>query len=199
MKVVADQQTLQVLAAVQCGVFTIGDLQVAFAEPNRAAIWRRIDALIETGLLRRFCRGIYVTESFDPLILCQRLGPNSVVSFETVLARNLVIGVDPQNRIRATQLGRPRTFSGLGIEIEFFRLTPSLAFGWEVVNGVRIASAEKAVLDVLYFHLRGAKYAFDLYSDMNLSKLDPAVLGEYLQSYRNPKFVSFAKNLLQLS
>lgn len=198
MNLWSDQQILQELAPAQRGVFTTADLQAAMGEPNRAAVWRRIDALIGAGVIRRFRRGIYVAESFEPLVLSQRLDPESVVSFETVLAKELIIGVDPSKRIRATQLGRPRSFAGLGIEIEHFRITPSLAFGWNAIDGVKMASAEKAVLDVLYFHLRGTRYAFDVYSDLNLARLDLAVLREFLQRYRNPKFVSFAKNVLQL-
>ncbi len=198
MKVVADQRILNQLAESQRGVFTTADLQAAFAEPNRAAIWRRIDAQQRIGSIQRFCRGFYVTENFDPAVLSQRLDPESVISFETVLARALVIGVDPKNRIRATQLGRPRTYSALGYQIEHFRLTPSLAFGWKVKDGVKMANTEKAVLDVLYFHLRGVRFAFDIYSDLNLAQVNLSLLREYLPRYRNPKFVAFAKNLLQI-
>ena len=55
---------------------------------------------------------------------------------------------------------------------------------------------EKAVLDVLYFHLRGRAYPFDLYSDIRFDELDRHRVREYLKRYENPKFIAFAETVL---
>ena len=65
-----------------------------------------------------------------------------------------------------------------------------------LIDGVRVADKEKAFLDVLYFHLRGRVYPFDLYSDIRLEAFDSMRLREYLKRYRNPKFVAFAESFL---
>jgi len=54
------------------------------------------------------------------------------------------------------------------------------------------------VFDVLYFHLRGRRYSFDIYSDIDLARLKKKRLSDYLTRYRNPKFVSFTTGLLEL-
>ena len=72
-------------------------------------------------------------------------------------------------------------------------------FGFANVNGIRCAEVEKAVLDTLYYHLRGRRYAFDIYSDMDLSKLNHVRLREYLGCYNNPKFIAFVVGLLEAS
>ncbi len=59
------------------------------------------------------------------------------------------------------------------------------------------ADPEKAVLDTLYFHLRGRRYVFDIYSDLAIEKLDMDRVRTYLKRYRNPRFVSFATGLLE--
>jgi len=149
-------------------------------------------------VLRRFCRGFYVTESFDLPTLSQRIAPDSYVSFGTVLARELLIGPRPSRRVEAVKVGKSRTYAGLGYEVVHLHIAPHLAFGYEATDGVQFADTEKAVLDVLYFHLRGRRYPFDIYSGIDFDKLDRVRLDSYLKLYRNPKFVTFARGLLEL-
>ena len=155
--------------------------------------------LLDNGVLRRFTRGFYVTEAFDLPTLSQRIAPDSSISFGTVLARELLIGTSPDRQIVATKVGRTRTYSGLGFEIEHVGISPRLCFGHNYTNGIRFADAEKAVIDVLYFHLRGRRYPFDIYSDINFRKLDAKRVRSYLQRYSNPKFVAFAEGVLELT
>jgi hypothetical protein len=196
MKAVADLQVLRRLEAPQRGVFSKADLQTAFAERHPAAFVRRVNVLLEHGALRRFCRGWYVTEGFDLATLSQRLAPESYVSFSTVLARNLIIGPSPEGRIVAVKVGRPRRYADGDDVIEHVSVTEDLLFGYSAIDGVRSADAEKAFLDTLYFHLRGRRYPFDIFSDMAVDRLDHDRVADYLARYRNPKFVVFAEGVL---
>ena len=198
MTAIADAQLLSRLATEQRGVYAKGDLQTAFGEPHPAGFVRRVRALIDHGILRRFCRGWYVAEIFDLATLSQRLAPESYISFGTVLARDLIIGTSPDRQIVAVKTGRPRIYRCDGYVIEHASVTGELLFGFTNLNGVRYANAEKAALDTLYFHLRGRRYPFDIYSDLALLKLDKARLREYLCRYRNPKFVAFVKGVLEI-
>jgi hypothetical protein len=199
MKSVEDVLLIQDLAASQRGVFSKADLQTALSERHPSAFVRRVDALGQAGVLRRFARGWYVSDPFDLATLSQRMAPESYVSFGAVLAKKLIIGANPERRIMAVKVGKSRRYSGLGFEIEHFGLTPPLYFGYERADdGVQYATPEKAALDALYFHLRGVRYVFDIYSDLALDKLDPRRLAQYLEQYRNPKFVTFAERTLEL-
>jgi len=198
MNAITDAQLLRRLDTAQRGVYSKNDLQTAFGEPHPAAFVRRVRTLLDHGILRRFCRGWYVSEVFDLATLSQRLAPESYVSFGTVLARDLIIGTSPDRQIVAVKVGRPRRYSGDGYVIEHVSATKELSFGFANVSGVRYANAEKAVLDTLYFHLRGRRYPFDIYSDIALHKLDKAGLRDYLGRYCNPRFVAFAKGVLEI-
>ena len=99
----------------------------------------------------------------------------------------------------AARPGRAHAYRGLGVEIVHVHIAPHLDFGHDTVDGVRWADPEKAALDALYFHLRGRRYPFDVYSDLDLSRLDATRLEDYLARYRNPKFVAFARSVLRLS
>ena len=195
---VTDYQLLSRLDAAQRGVYSKSDLQTAFGELHPAAFVRRVRALLDHGILRRFCRGWYVGEVFDLATLSQRLAPESYVSFGTVLARDLIIGTSLDRQIMAVKAGRPRRYSCDGHVIEHVSTAEELLFGFTTTDGVRYANAEKAALDTLYYHLRGRRYSFDIYSDIALHKLDKARLRDYLSRYRNPKFVAFVKGVLEI-
>ncbi len=196
MNSAGDALVLQRLGPSQRGVYSKADLQTAFGERHPAAFARRINVLLDLGILRRFSRGWYVTDDFDLATLSQRLAPSSYVSFSTVLARHLIVGPDPKDRIVAVKTGRPRRYALGDFVIEHVSVTDALVFGYETTDGVRFADAEKAFIDTLYFHLRGRRYPFDIYSDMAVDKLDHARIHRYLGRYSNPKFIAFAVGVL---
>jgi len=199
MKYANDVRAIQSVSAAQRGVFSKADLQTLLAEPHSAAFRRRFQALESNGILRRFCRGIYVAETFDLPTLSQRIAPASYVSFGTVLATALLVGTQPERQVVAAKVGKSRRYERLGYEVVHLGVAPHLVFGIETVDGVRIAGVEKAVLDVLYFHMRGRKYTFDIYSDIDFTRIDRRRIESYLRRYRNPKFVVFARDIMGLS
>ena len=198
MKRVVDERAIAEFAERQRGVFSKADLQVLLAEPHAAGLVRRIRNLEEGGTLRRFSRGWYVAESFDLATLSQRIAPRSYVSFGTVLARELLVGPRPDRQLIAAKVGRTRTYAAFGYEIVHVRIAPHLDFGHTPTGGVEYADPEKAVLDVLYFHLRGRPFPFDIYSDIDFGKLDRKRLNRYLDRYRNPKFIAFVRGVLEV-
>jgi len=177
------------------GVFALSDLRNLLQTANRDMLYRSINELQKSEILTRFSRGFYVTKGFDPLVLSQRLAPNSYVSFGNVLAKRLLIGSVPRYRIRAAKIGPKRIYSSDDIRIEHLSLREGLHFGYEVVDGVRVALPEKAVLDTLYFYRRGIRFSFDVYSDVDYGRLNKDIINEYLLKYKNPVFIDFARNL----
>ena len=143
------------------------------------------------------CAGSAEGETFDLSTLSQRLAPDSYISFGTVLARDLIIGTSPDRHIVAVKTGRPRRYAFDGYVIEHVSVNEDLLFGFSNVNGVRYADAEKALLDTLYFHLRGRRYPFDIYSDISLGKFKQERIRDYLSCYQNPKFVAFVQGILE--
>ncbi len=198
MNAAADTEAIDRLAKGQRGVFSKADLQTLMADPHPASFVRRVNRLIDSGHLRGLSRGWYVAREFDLPTLSQRLAPDSYLSLSTVLARELLIGPRPDRQVTAVKTGVGRTYTGLGCEVVHLHIASHLSFGFQAKDGVRTADAEKAVLDVLYFHLRGRRYPYDIYSDIDYARLDRSRLRSYLVKYRNPRFVSFAAKILEL-
>jgi len=109
------------------GVFSLADLRNLLQTENRSVFYRGLKALEQAGLLSRFCRGFYITPSFDPMVLSQRLCQDSYISFGNALARHLLIGSVSRYRIRAAKPGPKRVtpFSpALGLVQRLFQGVP---------------------------------------------------------------------------
>ena len=194
--VLADHRLLERHAAEMQGVFTVADLRNLFAPASAVELFRRIRTLQKHGVLHRFCKSVYVTGKFDLEAVSCRINPESYVSFGNVLSRHLLIGTIPSQTVTAVKLGHPRRYGkSMGTVIQL-GMAPHLMFGIEFEAGIRRADAEKAYLDTLYFHQKGHRFPFDVFSDINTSGLNRERLGQYLQQYRNPKFVRFVENCL---
>ena len=188
-------QKIQEFSAPQGGVFSLADLKSAIDPRNKASFYRILSQLSEAGIIKQFCRGVYVAQDFNLQVLSQRICPDSYISFGTVLARNLLIGSVPSLRLMAVKLGPSRIYEDTTYRIEHLGITKSLFMGYERINGVNIATPEKAFLDTLYYYQKGQKFSFDIYSDIDCDALDRGKVELYLNSYKNKKFVSFANGV----
>ena len=112
------------------------------------------------------------------------------------MADNLVIGSIPRGRVTAVKIGTPRLYQGANTTIEHASIREPLFFGFEPKAAVLIAEAEKAYLDCLYFYILGRPLMFSPYEDVNYDRLDIAKIRTYLLCYKNEKFISFVKRLL---
>ena len=195
-KALQDYKSLQKWSVQMGGVYSISDLTNLFNEGNPVALNRRIRRLEENGVLRRFVRGYYVTESFDPRVLSVRLNPNSYISLGTVLAEELIIGSVPTRTLYVVKTGRNRLYKTDTLSLQYLGISPRLFFGFVNKDGVNRATPEKAFLDALYFYQKGRKYSFNIFTDIDISGLDRKKIMEYLKQYNNPKFVAFVKGYL---
>ena len=127
----------------------------------------------------------------------RKIEPESYVSFEYVLAKKSLIGTYSSSLIRSVmKTGRARRFRYKNNLVEQLKIKKELYFGFNSIDGYNIATPEKAFLDCLYFYTKGKRYSFDIFSDIDLSMLDRKLMARYLLKYKNPKFVTFVKGVL---
>lgn len=172
------------------GVFTIADLKVTLDESSEATLYRVLTEMVRGGVLIKVKRGIYATPQADLTTISSRIEPTSYISTGTVLARTAVIGSVPGRRVQAIKVGRPRIYRCALGTIEHLSISPRLYFGFTFVAGERVATTEKAFLDVCYFTYRGRRFSFDPETDINVTELNFDTIDRYLESY-DTRFVSF--------
>jgi len=182
-------------AKSQKGVFSLSDLR-NIVNANKSSFYNIIKQLIEVETISQFCRGFYITDDFDLQALSQRICPQSYISFGNVLAEHLIIGSIPTYRILSVKIGKTRCYSNSQYTIEQHCIQKPLFFGYKTINGINIATPEKAFLDIIYFYQKGMKFSFDIYNDIDIDALDKNIIFDFLKKYKNKIFISLVKELL---
>ena len=178
------------------GVFSLSELSSLFDISSQQTLWIAVRQFETVGLLKRYCRGIYVTREFDPQVLSAKVRTDSYISFGSALAFHKLIGTESPFLVSCVVPSRASEYAG-EINLSYARLSEKMFFGTTLLeNGVRIADAEKAVLDTLYFYLRKKKFYFNIFQDINFSALSKEKVNAYLEKFANPKFRTFARNTI---
>lgn len=130
-----------------------------------------ITKLVENGWLIRIKRGLFAISnlstrgflSLSPYRIANLLVPDSYVSFEAALQYH---GLFDQllRKIESVSLKAYKPTSLSGVDYGFVKTKPESYFGWEEVpvenESVRIATIEKALIDIATFHK--TQYSIDL-------------------------------------
>ncbi len=173
--------------------YTITDLEKITALP-RNSLYVALQRWVAGGILERVAQGIYLpTGGMISIenVAAQLYIPN-YLSFESALSRYGILNLIPYTITFATTR-KTRKYTIQEKEIEFRKISSELFFGFEIKNGIYIASPEKAFLDQIYFVARG-KAALDL-DELDLKKLSVRTLKDYAERF--PAYVrSRAENMI---
>ncbi|GBU21023.1 hypothetical protein R80B4_00911 [Fibrobacteres bacterium R8-0-B4] len=184
---------LQKLGECVGGVFTLMELSSVFDEGSKAALHGIINKFTAAGVLKRYCREVYTIDGFDRAVLSAKVRRDSYISLASALAAHRIVGTESPFWVYCIVRTKAAEYNGVP-NISYYKLSDEHCFGYEPdPKGFQMATPEKAVIDTLYFYLRGKKYYFNIFSDMNYSLLDKDRFFEYLARYRNPKFKTFAE------
>ncbi len=192
-----DVKNIEKWATELDGVITMPDLKVVFGGQSEAALFKKLESAVKEKVLIRVKRGIYALPGTALEIISVRINPDSYISTGTVLASKAIIGSVPMRRIQAVKIGRPRTYECETGIIEHLSIRTGLYFGFETIDGIKVATVEKAFLDVCYFYFKGRRFSFDPESDVNTGGLNSNVISGYLDKY-DRNFVSFFRRIWKI-
>lgn len=178
-------------------VITLPDLKVIFGGQSEVALFKKLECAVKDNVLIKVKRGIYVLPGAALETISSRINPDTYISTGTVLASKAIIGSVPARRIQAVKVGRPRVYEYAEGIIEHLSISPALYLGFEAVNGINFATAEKAFLDVCYFYYKGKRFSFDPESDVNVDALNVSVIADYLSNY-DSRFVAFFRRIWKI-
>jgi len=161
--------------------FTIPDLEKITHLP-RNSLYVALKRWVDAGVIERVGQGIYAPLTGDislEKIAAQLYLPN-YLSFESALAKHGILNLIPYTLTFATTR-KTRKFTLRKREAIFRKISPKFFFGYEMKNGIDMATPEKAFLDELYFLCRG-KTELDL-DELNLKTLSPKSLKKYASRF----------------
>jgi predicted transcriptional regulator of viral defense system len=178
-------ELLKIFQRMNKSFYTIADLE-KITGLSRNSLYIALERWKTQGFIERVGQGIYlpigITTSVEN-IASQLYIPN-YLSFESALAKYGILNLIPYTITFATTR-KTRKYTLRKQEIEFRQITPKLFFGFEMKNGIYIASPEKALLDEVYFVTRG-KATLD-FDEVDIEKLSRKTLQDY--SKRFPSYV----------
>ena len=161
--------------------YTISDLEKITLLP-RNSLYVSLKRGVTEGIIERVAQGIYVpigsTLSVENTA-AQLYLPN-YLSFESALSKYGILNLVPYTITFATTR-KTRRYTIQKREVEFRQIAAELFFGFEMKNGMYIASAEKAFLDEIYFVTRG-KATLD-FDEVDFKKLPTNTLKEFAKRF----------------
>jgi predicted transcriptional regulator of viral defense system len=192
-------ELLKILQKINKPFYTIPDLEKITNLP-RNSLYVALKRW-ETGeIIERVSQGIYIPMGANVSlenVAAQLYIPN-YLSFESALAKYGVLNLIPYTLTFATTR-KTKKYTLQKQEIEFRQISSELFFGYEMRNGIYIASPEKAFMDQIYFATRG-KTTLDL-DELDIKKLSIKTLKDlsnkfptYVRSYLNDIIKPTVKN-----
>jgi len=192
-------ELLKILQKINKPFYTIPDLEKITNLP-RNSLYVALKRW-ETGeIIERVSQGIYIPMGANVSlenVAAQLYIPN-YLSFESALARYGVLNLIPYTLTFATTR-KTKKYTLQKQETEFRQISSELFFGYEMRNGIYIASPEKAFMDQIYFATRG-KTTLDL-DELDIKKLSIKTLKDlsnkfptYVRSYLNDIIKPIVKN-----
>ncbi len=182
------------LMDAQKGVLTRNDLWSIISPTSEVDFYRQIKKLTKEKMIFKIMRGFYVGKEFSKESLIKTIRPESYLSLEYALAYYNLIGTYAKNRVRPIISVNAKNIETKQIIIEFKKIQEDLIFGFDIIDGIKLATKEKAFLDTLYLYQKGTKFYFDIYSDIDIEQLNLKLIFKYLKKYKNPKFIKFVKD-----
>ena len=185
-------ELIKTLQKINKPFYTIADLEKITSLP-RNSLYVSLKRWESGGVIERVAQGIYIPMGGDISIenVAAQLYIPNYLSFEYALARYGILNLIPYTLTFATTR-KTKNYLLQKKRIEFRQISPELFFGFEMKNGIYIASPEKAFLDQVYFATRG-KASLD-FDELDIKKLSMKSLEELSRKF--PAYVrSFLNNI----
>lgn len=174
-------ELLKILQKINKPFYTIADLE-KITGLQRDSLYVALKRWVGEGILERVSQGIYLP--MGSLVSMETLAaqlylPN-YLSFESALARHGILNLIPYTLTFATPR-KTKKYLLRKQEVEFRQIKRDLFFGFEMENGIYVATPEKAFLDEIYFFVKG-KVSID-FDELEMRKLSIHRLKEYALSF----------------
>jgi predicted transcriptional regulator of viral defense system len=186
-----DRELLERLASIQKAFFTLSDLE-KITGLKKSSLHVAVNRWVDRGVLERAARNAYVIPGARVSIemIAENLYFPCYLSFESALSRYGVLNLVPYTLSFATTR-KTRSMTVLERRVEFRHLKEDLFFGFTMVEGLYVAEAEKALLDLTYFASFGRTTI--PVGELDLSSLSRKRLKEYGRRFPPRVYAALAK------
>lgn len=185
-------EIIKTLKEKQITLFSLGDFERLFNIHNRQTLYKKIQRLEKQGLIKKLIKGKYLF-TFNPsndFTIANYLYQPSYISLESALSfYGIIAGFSYQ--IFSLTPKKSRIFTIDGKDYIYSQIKQSLFWGYEKKEDFLIAEPEKALLDYLYFSLKGLR-TID-WDEIDLKEIAKKKIAFYAKLFRNNKLLSIIK------
>lgn len=175
-------------------LFSLSDFERILGIENRRTLYKKIQRLEDKKIIQRLIKGKYrfLLSTVNDFTMANFLYRPSYISLETALSFYGIITGFPY-QITSITIQKARLFDVGGKEFKFSRISPALFWGWEKKEDFLIAEKEKALLDYLYFGLKGIR-DFDL-DEIDTTGIDRQKLLSFASRFNSKHLLAAAARL----
>lgn len=173
---------IKTLQDSQLTVFTISDFGRLFGINNQQTLYKKIQRLEKDKIIQKLVKGKYrfLFKTIDDFTIANFLYSPSYISLESALSFYGIIAGFPY-QITAVTTKKTRVFFIDNKEFQYSQINHSLFWGYGKKEDFLIADKEKALLDYIYFGLKGLRnLSFD---EFDLGEIDKRKLAIYARRF----------------
>lgn len=186
---------IKLLQKKELSLFTLDDLGKLLNVNNRQTLYKKVARLEKAQIILKLIKGKY-RYMFLPVndyTLANFLYQPSYVSLETALSfYGIITGFSYQ--ITSISVKPTRTIDLSGKEYTYSQIENNLFWSYEKRDNFLIAEKEKAILDYVYFGVKGLRNtSFD---EMDFSEIDKEKLISYARKTNNKQVIKTVKGII---
>jgi len=201
MQTYSTTDIIRLLQTKQLSLITLNDFSKLFNIDNRQSLYKKIARLEKSKIVQKLIKGKY-QYLFNPAndyVIANFLYQPSYVSLESALSFYGIITGFPY-QITSISIKPTRSIeinlkdSLEKKEFKYSQIENSLFWGYEKQEDFLIAQKEKALLDYIYFGIKGLRN-INL-DEMDLSEINKSKLASYTKRINNKQITKVIKSIL---
>ena len=185
---------IKLLQAKELSLLTLNDFSKLFNIDNRQTLYKKIARLEKAQIIQKLIKGKYrfLFQPADDFTLANFIYQASYISLESALSFYGIITGFPY-RITSISIKPTKLIEVGQKEYIYSQIEKSLFWGYTKLDNFLIAEKEKALLDYIYFGIKGLRnLSFD---EMDFSEIDKNKLAGYTKKINNRRVTKVIKSI----
>lgn len=176
-------------------LFTISDFSRLFNLRKNNTLYKKIQRLEKQKIIKKIINGKYIFSLSRPdeFAIANFIKNPSYISLESALSFYGIMTGFPYS-ITSISTKPPKTVIIDEKEYSYSHINPSLFWGYEKNSQFLIADKEKALLDYIYFSLKGLRTMLD-FDETDTTQIDRVRLSEYARRWGDKRIIKIIKNI----
>jgi len=195
MKTYSTTDIIKLLQTKRLSLITLNDFGRLFGIDNRQTLYKKMARLEKARIVQKLIKGRYrfLFQPVNDYTLANFLYQPSYISLESALSFYGIITGFPY-QVTSVSVKPTKSIDINEKEFKYSQIEKGLFWGYEKKEDFLLAEKEKALLDYLYFGIKGLRnLSFD---EMDLSEINKDKLAGYAGKINNKQIIKIIKERL---